>query len=116
MNIKTYVIHRHVKGQDLNHHGTLFAGRGAEWFVEAGLIAAASLTSPEKVVCMNIHGIVFAPIHVSGKRRFAECHGEVYPINHGKYPCILMVCFIGLQLIEKLCDIFRNFFFFGAFV
>ena len=32
MNIKTYVIHRHVKGQDLNHHGTLFAGRGAEWF------------------------------------------------------------------------------------
>jgi len=31
MNIKTYVIHRHVKGQDLNHHGTLFAGRGAEW-------------------------------------------------------------------------------------
>jgi acyl-CoA hydrolase len=44
MNIKTYVIHRHVKGQDLNPHGTLFAGRGAEWFVEAGLIAAASLT------------------------------------------------------------------------
>ena len=60
MNIKTYVIHRHVKGQDLNHHGTLFAGRGAEWFVEAGLIAAASLTSPERVVCMNIHGMVFS--------------------------------------------------------
>ncbi|MFB3926434.1 MAG: acyl-CoA thioesterase, partial [Syntrophales bacterium] len=42
--MKTYIIHRQVKGQDLNHHGTLFAGRGAEWFVEAGLIAAASMT------------------------------------------------------------------------
>ena len=60
MSIKTYVIHRHVKGQDLNHHRTLFAGRGAEWFVEAGLIAAASLTSPERIVCVNIHGMVFS--------------------------------------------------------
>jgi acyl-CoA hydrolase len=60
MKIRTYMIHRHVKGQDLNHHGTLFAGRGAEWFVEAGLIAAASLTSPANVVCVNIHGMVFS--------------------------------------------------------
>jgi acyl-CoA hydrolase len=60
MDIKTYIIHRHVKGQDLNHHGTLFAGRGAEWFVEAGLIAASILTAPERIVCVNIHGMVFA--------------------------------------------------------
>lgn len=50
---------RMVKGGDLNHHGTLFAGRGAEWFVEAGFIAAASLTSPESTVCVKIHGMVF---------------------------------------------------------
>ncbi len=35
MKSKLYVIHRHVKGQDINHHRTLFAGRGAEWFVNA---------------------------------------------------------------------------------
>jgi acyl-CoA hydrolase len=59
MNTRIHVIHRLVKGADLNHHGTLFAGRGAEWFVEAGFIAAASLTSPKRVLCVNIHGMVF---------------------------------------------------------
>lgn len=54
--IKTYHL---VKSEDLNHHGTLYAGRGAEWFVEAGFIAAASLTKPEHVLCLNIHGMVF---------------------------------------------------------
>ncbi len=50
---------RLVKGCDLNHHGTLFAGRGAEWFVEAGFITAASVTAPERTVCAKIHGMVF---------------------------------------------------------
>ena len=59
MEIKTYKIHHLVKSEDLNHHGTLFAGRGAEWFVEAGFIAAASLTHPENIVCLKIHGMVF---------------------------------------------------------
>jgi acyl-CoA hydrolase len=71
MKIKSYIIHRHVKGQDLNHHGTLFAGRIAEWFVEAGLIAAASCTSPESVVCANIHGMVFSkPVRAGDILRF----------------------------------------------
>lgn len=48
-----------VKHEDLNHHGTLYAGRTAEWFVEAGFIAAAKLTSPECIVCLNIHGMLF---------------------------------------------------------
>lgn len=60
MDIQTFTLHHLVTGKDLNHHGTLFAGRGAEWFVEAGFIAAASLTSPENVVCLNIHGMIFS--------------------------------------------------------
>ena len=44
MSMKTFVTHRLVKGEDLNHHGTLFAGRSAEWFVESGFIAAAATT------------------------------------------------------------------------
>ena len=53
---KTYHL---VKSEDLNHHGTLYAGRNAEWFVESGFIAAASLTHPENIVCAMIHGMVF---------------------------------------------------------
>lgn len=50
---------RLVKNEDLNHHGTLYAGRSAEWFVEAGFIAAASVTRPENIVCLKIHGMTF---------------------------------------------------------
>jgi len=50
---------RLVKSEDLNHHGTLFAGRTAEWFVESGFIAAATLLDPHRVVCLKIHGLHF---------------------------------------------------------
>jgi acyl-CoA hydrolase len=53
------VTNRLVKNEDLNHHGTLYAGRSAEWFVEAGFIAAAGLTRPEDIVCLKIHGMTF---------------------------------------------------------
>ncbi|HMD90387.1 MAG TPA: hotdog domain-containing protein [Anaerolineaceae bacterium] len=65
MEFKTFITQHLVKGEDLNHHGTLYAGRTAEWFVESGFIAAASLTRPENIVCMNIHGMLFKrPIHL----------------------------------------------------
>jgi Acyl-CoA hydrolase len=50
---------RLVKSEDLNHHGTLFAGRTAEWFVESGFIAAAILVDPISIVCLKIHGMYF---------------------------------------------------------
>ena len=59
MRMKTLTIHHLVKGEDLNHHRTLFAGRGAEWLVEAGFIAAADLVPPEYVLCLKIHGMTF---------------------------------------------------------
>ena len=59
MEPKVFITHRLVKNEDLNHHGTLYAGRSAEWFVEAGFIAAAGLTRPEDVVCLKIHGMTF---------------------------------------------------------
>lgn len=59
MKVKTFIIHHLVKGADLNHHGTLYAGRGAEWLVEAGFVAASSLTSTENTVCLKIHGMTF---------------------------------------------------------
>ncbi len=53
-------ISRLVKSEDLNHHGTLFAGRMAEWFVEACFICGAKETErPENIVCINVHGLRF---------------------------------------------------------
>jgi acyl-CoA hydrolase len=60
MKITTYSTYHLVKSEDLNHHGTLYAGRTAEWFVEAGFIAAASLSRPENIVCLKIHGMTFS--------------------------------------------------------
>jgi acyl-CoA hydrolase len=60
------VTMRLVKSEDLNHHGTLFAGRTAEWFVESGFIAATSLLNPQNVVCLKIHGMFFTKPAVSG--------------------------------------------------
>ena len=57
---------RLVKSEDLNHHGTLFAGRTAEWFVESGFIAVASMLNPQNVVCLKIHGMFFTKPAVSG--------------------------------------------------
>lgn len=50
---------RLVKSEDLNHHGTLFAGRTAEWFVEAGFISATKLVPADNIVCLKIHGLYF---------------------------------------------------------
>lgn len=58
--MKITTIYHLVKAGDLNHHGTLFAGRTAEWFVEAGFIAAAGLAQPENIVCLKIHGMKFS--------------------------------------------------------
>lgn len=64
MKIETFRYDRLVKSEDLNHHRTLFAGRCAEWFVEAGFIAAASVLPASNIVCLQIHGLSFTqPIH-----------------------------------------------------
>ncbi len=64
MEPRNFTMYRLVKNEDLNHHGTLYAGRSAEWFVEAGFIAAAGLTRPENIVCLKIHGLTFMrPVH-----------------------------------------------------
>ena len=63
---KCMVTMRLVKSEDLTHHGTLFAGRTAEWFVESGFISVASLLNPQNVVCLKIHGMYFTKPAKSG--------------------------------------------------
>ena len=71
MQPQTFHYDRLVKSEDLNHHGTLFAGRSAEWFVEAGFIAAASVLPPRNIVCLKIHGLTFTqPVQPGEIARF----------------------------------------------
>lgn len=47
-----------VKGEDLNHHHTLYAGRCVEWCVQAAYIAAENcFDSPRPLVFMSIRGL-----------------------------------------------------------
>lgn len=58
--MKYFKISHLIKSEDLNHHGTLFAGRSAEWLVESAFVAAASQHGrPQDVLCVNIHGFTF---------------------------------------------------------
>ena len=58
--MKTYSTMHVVKSEDLNHHGTLFAARGAAWIVEAGLVAAAlEHGNMDEVVMRNICNMAF---------------------------------------------------------
>jgi acyl-CoA hydrolase len=73
MKIESVIIHHLVKGGDLNHHGTLFAGRGAEWMVEAGFIATSSVLPAKYLLCMNIHGMRFKrPVEAGEVVRFTS--------------------------------------------
>jgi acyl-CoA hydrolase len=65
MEVKSFSTYRLIKSEDLNHHGTLFAGRTAEWFVESGFIAASSLVDAKSVICLKIHGMHFShPVRI----------------------------------------------------
>ena len=73
MAFKKVTTHHFVKSEDLNHHGTLFAGRNAEWFVESGLMSAARHLPVENIVCVKIHGMNFSrPIHLGETVRYVS--------------------------------------------
>ena len=63
--MKDSVISHLIRPEDLQHHGTLFAGQMAKWLVEACFVAASRLIGrPEDIVCVQIHGINFTePVH-----------------------------------------------------
>jgi len=53
-------ISKLVRPENLNHHGTLFAGVTSMWFVEAAFIEASRVYGdPSKIVCIKVHGMKF---------------------------------------------------------
>jgi len=82
-----------VRPEDLNHHGTLFAGQMAKWLVEAGLITASRLCGKaEDVVCVQVNGMTFKK-----------------PINNGDIiEIISRIAHLGSTSITVLSQVFRK--------
>lgn len=105
MKIDTYSMHHLVKSEDLNHHGTLFAGRSAEWFVEAGFIAAASIANPENIVCLKVHGLTFRqPV-----RKGSLIHYESKVIYAGRTSLVIYIKMLLNHNKEFVLDGFITF-------
>ncbi len=87
-----------VKGEDLNHHGTLYAGRSAEWFVESGFISAAMPTRPENIVCVKIHGMTFSrPIQ---KGEVVTFMSHIVKVGRTKI-IVLIEAYVGDQIAVR---------------
>ncbi len=87
-----------VKSEDLNHHRTLSAGRTAEWFVETGFVAAASLIPPDSIVCLKIHGMEFLHrVHVGEIANFA---GQVVYAGRSSLITYISMCVKDRMIVE----------------
>lgn len=108
------VISHLIRPEDLQHHGTLFAGRMAEWLVETCFISACRLVGkPEDVVCVQVHGMNFrnpasngdiieirARVALLGKTSIT-IHGEAF-INGNKVPAVVgMLTFVTVDKANK---------------
>ena len=76
--METIITQHLVRNEDLNHHGSLFAGRSAEWMTEAAFMTAASLLPAESIVAVKINELCYlAPVHsgdvleIAGKAVYA---------------------------------------------
>ena len=105
MKTQIFATHRLIKSADLNHHGTLFAGRTAEWFVESGFIAVSNYLNPKNIVCLKIHGMEF---------KFPVKGGETILLNSklayaGKSSLIVHVSILHGKDHRNLVDGFISF-------
>jgi acyl-CoA hydrolase len=91
--LKETVISHLIKPEDIQHHGTLFAGRMAEWLVETCFIAACRLVGkPEDIVCVQVHGIHF---------KKPATNGDIIEIK-------ARIAFLGAKSITVHADAFTN--------
>jgi acyl-CoA hydrolase len=98
MDVVTFTTQHLVKSEDLNHHGTLYAGRTAEWFVESGFIAAATLTKPEKIVCLKIHGMTFTRPVRSGE--LVAFYSKIVCVGKSRLVSYIKVLASGQKVVE----------------
>ena len=105
MEMQTFNTHHLVKEADLNHHGTLYAGRGADWIVESSFIAASSLTTTKSIVCLKIHGMLFLkPVPLGSLLRF-----ESKIVHAGKTSLTAYTRVVFAQTNEFIVDAYITF-------
>lgn len=90
--LESTILHL-VRPEDLNHHGTLFAGQMAKWLVEAGLITASRLVrKPEDILCVQLDGMTFKkPVN----------NGDVIEIES-------KIAYLGSKSITVYSEVFRR--------
>ena len=98
MDVITFTTQHLVKSEDLNHHGTLYAGRTAEWFVESGFIAAATLTKPENIVCLKIHGMTFTRPVKCGE--LVAFYSKIVHVGKSRLVSSIQVIASGQKVVE----------------
>lgn len=65
--MKIYETLHLVKSEDLNHHGTLFAARGAAWLIETGFATAAcEHGDTDEVVLRSLQNVSYSKPVKSG--------------------------------------------------
>ena len=65
--MNTITTHHLVRSEDLNHHNSLYAGRAADWFIEAGYMAVEQYLPSSNVVCAKIEETTFFKSIYSGE-------------------------------------------------
>ena len=72
--MKEYETLHLVKSEDLNHHGTLFAARAAEWLIEAGFTTAAcEHGNTDEVVLRSLNNLSFSkPVQKGSVMKFVS--------------------------------------------
>ena len=64
---KYHQTKRLVRYEHLNHHRTLFAGIGAQWFIESGFVAVADCLPADNLICVQIDSLSFKKSVNSGE-------------------------------------------------
>ena len=62
--MKVTITNHLIRKENLNHHDTLYAGRGAEWLIETAYMSAVDILQTNSSVAVKIGEIsCFAPVH-----------------------------------------------------
>ena len=88
-----YDTYRMVKSEDLNHHGTLYAGRMCEWIVESGFTTVANkYKHSDNLVCVKVQEINF---------NFSLTKGDIINLKS-------KICYAGVKSLTVYCKVMKN--------
>ncbi len=91
---------RYVKSENLNHHGTLFAGTIAEWLFEAAFFSATSLLKAKNLLFLKINEMnCYKPVYPGG-----IVHYKSKIVYAGKTSLTIYICANEQETNDKIAD------------